>query len=132
MTRLQEVAHKLAMHVVGSIPRYLGKEDVPKEALDSEREILMEQAIKSGKPKNIVEKMVDGRLKKFYDEVCLLEQPFVMDDKRRVSEIVQETAKKIGLDLSLSNFLRIQVGEGMSHDPKKDFASEVADTLASA
>ena len=132
MTRLQDVAHKLAMHVVGSIPRYLRKEDVPKEALDSEREILLEQALKSGKPKNIVEKMVDGRLKKFYDEVCLLEQPFVMDDRRRVSDIVQEISKKIGLDLSLSHFLRIQVGEGMSQDPKKDFASEVADTLASA
>jgi len=131
MIRLQDVAHKLAMHVVGSIPRYLGKDEVPKQALESEREILMEQALKSGKPQNIIEKMVDGRLKKFYDEVCLLEQPFVMDDKKRVSELVKETSTKIGMDLSLSRFLRIQVGEGMSQEPKKDFASEVADTLAS-
>ena len=109
LTVVQETANKLAMHVVGSVPKYLDRESVPVEDLEKERQLLMEQAGTTGKPANIVEKMVEGRLNKFYQEHCLLEQAFVMDDKKRVKDVVKELGKHVRLEA----FARVAVeGDG--------------------
>jgi len=128
---LADMAHKLAMHVVGTVPKYLDRSQVPQAALDKERDLLIEQASKTGKPAAIIEKMVQGRLNKFYQDVCLLEQPFVMEEKKTVSEIVTDLGRTLDVGIALSAFQRIQLGEGLE-DPEsaKDFAAEVSDTLA--
>jgi elongation factor Ts len=111
---LRETANRLAMHVVGSVPKYLDKDSVPPEDLEKERKLLVEQASTSGKPANIVEKMVEGRLGKFYGEHCLLEQAFVMDDTQKVSDIVKELGKALDRPVRLGAFARIAAGEGSS------------------
>lgn len=126
---VQELAHKLAMHVVGALPKYLDSGSVPASALDAERALLREQAQRSGKPDAIIAKMVEGRLRKFYEEVCLLEQKFILDDSSTVAQVVAETGKAAGVDLKLTAFARMQVGEGIEDEGKKDFAAEVAETL---
>ena len=93
------------MHVVGSVPKYLNRESVPAADLEKERQLLMEQAGTSGKPAKIVEKMVEGRLNKFYQEHCLLEQAFVMDDKKKVKDVVRE----LGGNVTLQGFVRVTV-----------------------
>lgn len=85
---MQELANKLAMHVVGALPKFLDASSVPEETLEAERQLLREQAARTGKPEAIIEKMVEGRLKKFYEEVCLLEQPYIMDDKQKVNSSI--------------------------------------------
>lgn len=102
---LRDTANKLAMHVVGSVPKYLNRESVPAADLEKERQLLMDQAGTSGKPANIVEKMVEGRLNKFYQEHCLLEQAYVMDDKKRVKDVVGE----LGGNVTLEGFVRVTV-----------------------
>ena len=128
---LADMAHKLAMHVVGTVPKYLDRSQVPPAALDKERNLLVEQASKTGKPAAIVEKMVQGRLSKFYQEVCLLEQPFVMEEKKKVSDVVEDLGRTLNVDLCVSAFQRIQLGEGLEDmESPKDFAAEVSDTLS--
>jgi elongation factor Ts len=105
ISNLQDTANKLAMHVVGSVPKYLNRESVPAADLEKERQLLMEQAGTSGKPAKIVEKMVEGRLNKFYQEHCLLEQAFVMDDKKKVKDVVRE----LGGNVTLQGFVRVTV-----------------------
>ena len=102
---VQDVANKLAMHVVGSMPKYLNRDSVPEADLEKERQLLMEQAGTSGKPASIIEKMVEGRLNKFYQEYCLLEQPYVMDDKRKVKDVI----RGLGDDVTLEGFVRVAV-----------------------
>ncbi len=129
---LQDTAHNLAMHIVASSPKYLDRGSVPQDDVDKERMVLMEQARTSGKPENIVEKMVQGRLSKFYQEVCLLEQPFVMEEKTTVSDVVKGLAKTLQRDVVLVDYVRMQVGEGLEdQEPRKDFAAEVSETIAS-
>ena len=131
-SHIQDLAHKLAMHVVGAVPKYLDRSQVSQTALEAEKKLLTEQAAQSGKPQNIIEKMVQGRLSKFYEEVCLLEQPFIMDDKKKVKEVVKEASEN-NLELELVAYLRVQVGEGLEEEGgKKDFAAEVAETLEAA
>lgn len=127
---LEDVAHKVAMHVVGSVPKYLDRKQVPQEDVEKEKAILLEQASKSGKPKNIVERMVEGRLNKFYQDTCLVEQPFVMEEKKKVEDVVNDLATKIGVEIHLADFKRVQLGEGLEA-LEKDFAAEVSETIAS-
>ncbi|KAI7839700.1 hypothetical protein COHA_006507 [Chlorella ohadii] len=122
----QELAHKLAMQVVGAGPKYLDRSAVPSEALQAEAAVLREQALKSGKPEKIVDKIVAGRLDKFYGEVCLLEQAFIMDSDHKVQDVLKQNSKQLGSDLSISGFVRVQVGEGLEAEAK-DFAAEVAE-----
>ena len=129
---LQDTAHNLAMHVVASSPKYLSRNCVPRGDLDKERSVLVEQARSSGKPENIIEKMVQGRLNKFYQDVCLLEQPFVMEEKKSVADVVNGLSKTLQRDVTLTEYVRIQVGEGLEEqESKKDFAAEVSETIAS-
>jgi len=121
----QTLARQLAMHVAAASPQYLRREDVPAGVLDKEKEIMREKALASGKPENIVERIVEGQLNKFFGEVCLLEQAFVVDPDLTVSKALKETGKKTGTNLQLTAFERYQLGEGLEKK-QDDFASEVA------
>jgi len=114
------LARQVAMHVAAANPRYLDRDSVPEEDLAREREVLAEQARASGKPEAIVAKIVEGRLRKFYEENCLVEQAFVVDPDRKVGDVIGE-AKIVG-------FVRYQLGEGIEKK-QDDFAAEVAAQL---
>ncbi|KAL4434430.1 hypothetical protein ABPG75_000871 [Micractinium tetrahymenae] len=126
----QELAQKLAMQVVGATPKYLDRSAVPAEALEAESRVLREQALKSGKPEKIVDKIVAGRLDKYYGEVCLLEQAYIMDGDLQVRDVLKQSGKQLGADLKITGFVRVQVGEGLESE-EKDFAKEVEETLKS-
>jgi elongation factor Ts len=122
---LDEVARDVAMHIAAAEPRFLRREDVTESDLATEREIARDQAVKSGKPDNIVEKMVSGKMEKFYGEACLLEQPYIRDDKATVSEYVTRRAKESGCEYVVTRFARFKLGEGVEKR-SEDFAAEVA------
>jgi elongation factor Ts len=121
----RELAKEIAMHVAAAEPRFLRREDVTETDLDTEREIAREQALKSGKPENIVEKMVTGKMEKFYGEACLLEQPYIRDDKSTVAQYVGKQAKEHGCKYVVTRFTRYKLGEGIEKR-SDDFAAEVA------
>lgn len=120
-----ELAREVAMHVAAAEPRFLRREDVTQKDLDTEREIAREQALKSGKPDNIVEKMVTGKMEKFYGEACLLEQPYIRDDKATVSQYLARQGKAHGCQYVITRYTRYKLGEGIEKR-SDDFASEVA------
>ena len=120
-----ELAKDLAMHVVATSPMVVRPEDLPQEVLDKEREIYVSQAEESGKPADIVEKMVEGRIRKYVAEVSLLEQDFVKDPDKKVRDLL----KSAGVDLV--SFVRFEVGEGIEVE-EEDFASEVAAQIAAS
>ncbi len=104
-------AKDIAMQIAASNPRYLSREDVPREVVEKEREILKTQAINEGKPEKIVEKIVDGRIEKFYEENCLLEQPFIKDPDKNISQLIMEKIAIIGENITISRFARFERGE---------------------
>ncbi|MBC7229163.1 MAG: translation elongation factor Ts [Actinobacteria bacterium] len=105
------MVHDIAMHIAAANPLYVSPEDVPEELLDQEREINRSRALKEGKPEKVVDKIVEGRLKKYYEEVCLLEQPFVKDPEITIRELVQRTIAATGENIVVRRFVRFQVGE---------------------
>ena len=109
--QFQDLARNLAMHVAASSPRFLSRETVPSPVLEEEKEILREQVKGLGKPPQVVEKIVEGKLGKFYEESCLLEQPFVRDQERSVLEVIQEAIAKFGEKIEVRRFVRYVVGE---------------------
>lgn len=115
----------IAMHIAAENPTYLNRDEVPEEVLNKEREILKVQAINEGKPENIAEKMVAGRINKFYETNCLLEQKFVKDPDIKVQQYVDDTAKALGGTISVLGFVRFEKGEGLEKRTD-DFAAEVA------
>lgn len=123
--KLLELGKKIAMHIAAARPESLDIATVNQQALSREKEIFAEQARNSGKPENIVEKMVEGRVKKYYQETVLLEQIFVMDNKTPIAQVVEEAAKEIGSPITLTGFLRFELGEGIERT-QSDFAAEVA------
>lgn len=118
----------IAMHIAAINPLYLTKEDVPQDVIDKEKAIYKAQAMNEGKPENIAEKMVEGRLKKYFKEICLLEQPFVKDQDKSVEDAVKEAIATIGENIKIRRFTRYQMGEGLE---KKscNFAEEVASQM---
>ncbi len=120
-----EVAKDIAMHIAAAEPRFLRREDVTQKDLDTEREIARDAALKSGKPENIVEKMVSGKMEKFYGEACLLEQPYIRDDKSTVSQYLANRGKEAGCQYIVTRFTRYKLGEGIEKR-SDDFAAEVA------
>lgn len=114
----------IAMHIAASKPEYLAIEDVPAEALEHEKEIFKIQALNEGKPANIIEKMMDGKVKKYYSEACLLEQPFVMNPDKKIREVVTDAILTIGEKISIRRFTRYEMGEGLQKR-QNDFANEV-------
>ena len=115
----------IAMQVAASNPEYLCEEDVPQEAIDKEKEVLIQQALNEGKPQNIAEKMVEGRMHKFYERVCLLDQPFITDPSITVNDLLKDKIAKIGENIKIRRFVRYEVGEGLEKR-EEDFAAEVA------
>lgn len=121
----KELCRDIAMQIAASSPEYVSKDEVSQEALDHEREVLRNQALNEGKPEKIVDKMVEGRIEKYYKEVCLLEQPFIKDTDKTVSQLIAEKIAKIGENISVRRFARYQVGEGIEKK-ESNLAEEVA------
>ncbi|MBO6520716.1 MAG: elongation factor Ts [Rhodospirillales bacterium] len=122
---LEEVGKQLAMHIAAARPQSVGRDDLDQEAVERERQVLIEQARESGRPDNIIEKMVEGRLRKFYEEVCLLEQTFVIDGESKVEKIVEDAGKAAGGTVKVAGFKLFVLGEGIEKK-EEDFAAEVA------
>ncbi len=123
--RLAELGKQLAMQVAAASPQAVSVERLDPEVVAREREILTEQARASGKPENIIQKMVEGRLRKFYEEAVLLEQRFVMDPDRKVRDVLAAFAKETGAPVEVADFVRMALGEGLERR-EDDFAAEVA------
>jgi elongation factor Ts len=107
----KELIHDIAMHIAASDPKFVRKEDVTPEAYAREKEIYLAQAIASGKPAHIAEKMVAGKMEKFYEEVCLLEQPFIKDQTMNISQLIAAKIGKLGENIAVRRFARFKVGE---------------------
>ena len=106
----QEFVKDLVMHIAAAAPRYLQPEDIPEEVLEQEKEIYRKQAEAEGKPPQVIEKIVEGRLRKFYEEVCLLKQPFVKDPKLTIEDLLGELAAKVNEKVVIKRFARFEVG----------------------
>ena len=128
---VEELGAKLAMHCAALRPQFLSKETVPEEVVQSETRLLTTQAEESGKPANVVEKMVQGRLNKWFGETCFLHQPFVLDDSVSVEKAVQRAAREQGVAMEVTAFARFEVGEGLEKEAA-DFAEEVASVASKA
>ena len=126
--RLDGLARHLAMHVAAASPQWTAIDGIDPAALERERAVLSEQARASGRPENIVEKMVEGRLRKFYEDTVLLEQTFVIDGESKVSKAVEAVAGEIGTPVAVTGFRRFVLGEGIEKK-EEDFAAEVAATV---
>ncbi|HZH27067.1 MAG TPA: translation elongation factor Ts [Azospirillaceae bacterium] len=123
--KLAELGKQIAMHIAAARPEALNVSDVDPAKLERERNVLIEQARTSGKPENIIEKMVEGRIRKYYEEVVLLEQTYVVDGETKVAQVVERAAKEIGAPVKIAAFARFQLGEGIERE-QSDFAAEVA------
>lgn len=127
-TKLAELGKHIAMHVAASAPIALKIADVPASNLEREKAIYAEQARASGKPENIIEKMIEGRVRKYYDEVVLEEQAYIMDPDKKVKQVVADAAKELGTDVKLSGYVCFKLGEGLQKR-EENFAAEVAAQL---
>lgn len=123
--KVKDLGKQIAMHVAAAKPEALTREGVDASLLEREKNVLKEQAIASGKPAEIAEKMVEGRIRKFYEEVVLLEQLFVMDGKTKVSDVVAGVAKEVGAPIAITGYTLFVLGEGIEKE-ESDFAAEVA------
>ena len=115
--RLGEVGRKIAMHVAASAPRWVSVEDVPAEVVAAKRSELTEQALATGKPPQVIEKMIDGRIRKFYDEAVLTRQAFVLNLEQTVDQALKEAEASIGAAMTIKTFVRFRTGEGVGRDP---------------
>ncbi len=107
----KQLAMNLAMHIAAENPRYLRPEDIPTEVVEKEKEVYRALAEKEGKPANVLDKIIEGRLKKFYSEICLLQQPYVRDDQITVANVVKDAMAKLGENIAVRRFVRFQLGE---------------------
>jgi elongation factor Ts len=123
--KLRELGRKIAMHVAATSPLSLNTEDLDQAAVEKERAIFTEQALASGKPEAVVEKMVEGRIRKFYEEVVLTKQAFVMNPDQTIEALVEATGKELGAPIKIAGFQRLALGEGVEKK-QDDFAAEVA------
>ena len=121
----REFVKDVAMQVVASNPKYVSREEVPAAEIEHEKHILREQALNEGKPENIVEKRVEGRINKYYQEVCLLDQPFIKDGDVTVGQLLTNLISKIGENMKIRRFVRFELGEGLEKR-EENFADEVA------
>ena len=126
---LEQLGKQIAMHIAATSPASLSVDDLDPESVQRERDVLIEQAKASGKPQEIAEKMVEGRMKKYYQEVVLLEQTSVIDGETQIAGVVANAAKSAGTDIELTAFARFNLGEGIEKE-ETDFAAEVAAQLS--
>lgn len=126
--KLQELGKQIAMHIAAANPQSATIEDLDPSVIAKEREFLIEQARATGRTDDVIEKMIDGRMRKFYEQSVLLEQTYIMDGERQVRQVIEEKAKEIGAAIQLKGFVRFAIGEGIEK-VEGDFAAEVAATL---
>tara|TARA_B100001540_G_C15814617_1_gene646432 strand:- start:1564 stop:2532 length:969 start_codon:yes stop_codon:yes gene_type:complete len=124
-TVLAALGKQLAMHVAAAAPAALTVDELDQEAVERERTVLIEQARESGKPDNIIEKMIEGRMRKYYQEVVLLEQTFVIDGETQIKKVIENAGKEAGEEIKLAGYVRMVLGEGIEKE-EEDFAAEVA------
>jgi len=124
---LESLGKQIAMHVAATNPQSLTVEDLDPELIEREKTVQIEKARESGKPESIIEKMIEGRMRKYYEEVVLLNQVSVIDGERKISQVVADTAKNAGANIKLANFIRFEIGEGIEKK-EEDFAAEVKAT----
>lgn len=120
----RQLAYDIAMQIAAANPAYLSREDVPAAELEHEREVLKAQAREEGKPEKVIEKMVEGRIEKYYKENCLLEQAFIKDPDKTIQALIHENVAKIGENITVRRFTRYELGEGIEKE-QTDFAAEV-------
>ena len=120
----KDLVHDVAMQIAATNPQYVSKEEVPADVIEKEKEILRAQALNEGKPEKIVDRMVEGRIEKYYKEVCLLEQPFVKDSDKTVKGMIMEAIASIGENISVRRFVRYEMGEGLEKR-EDNFVDEV-------
>lgn len=125
----QRFVKDIAMQIAAANPQYVKREEVPAAVIEKEKEILKAQALNEGKPTNVVEKMVEGRIEKFYKEVCLLDQPFVKDTDKSIQQLLNEKISTIGENITIRRFTRFERGEGLQKK-EENFAEEVAKQMS--
>lgn len=109
--QFQAFAKDLAMHIANLKPQYVKREDVPAEAVEAEKKVQLERALEEGKPEDIAQKIVEGRMNKWYEEIILMEQPFIKDDDKTIQQLVEETVAEVGETINIGQFKRIAIGE---------------------
>ena len=124
----QGFCREIAMQVAAANPQYLKSDEVPEDVMDQEREIYRKQALDAGKPEKILDKIVEGRLRKYFAEVCLIEQPYIREQKMSVDKLLKDMIAKTGENIVIRRFARFELGEGIEKK-KEDLAAEVAKTL---
>jgi elongation factor Ts len=112
----QELVHDVAMHIAAADPQFIRKEDITAEALEKEKQVQRARALQEGKPEHVIEKIIEGRMGKFYEEICLLEQPFVKDGSVTIGELITAKIAKLGENITLSRMARFKIGEASSSD----------------
>lgn len=127
----QALCKDICLQICSTAPRWIRREEVPQEIIDAEMKIYRNQALESGKPEKILDKIATGKLNKFYEDTCLLEQKFVKESKVTVEDMVKELSGKIGEKIEIRRFARFQLGEGIEKEVT-DFAKEVADAVAAS
>ena len=123
--KFKELVTDIAMHIAASAPEYVGREDVPADAVDREKEVQKQRVMEEGKPAAVAERIVEGRIGKFFEQVCLLEQKFIKDDSKSIQELLAETMAATGENIKVRRFARYELGQGLEKR-KDDFAAEVA------
>jgi elongation factor Ts len=119
----KELVHDISMHIAATDPRFIRKEDVSQEVIDKERDIQRARAINEGKPPAVADKMVEGRMSKFYEEICLLEQPFVKEPTMSIGQLVKTKIAKLGENITVARFVRFKVGGATAESGGEDRAS---------
>lgn len=120
----KDLVKDIAMQIAAAKPEYVSKEDVPADVVEKERQILRNQALNEGKPEKVVDKMVEGRIAKFYQEACLLEQPFIKDNEKTVQQLIVDKIAQIGENIKIRRFARFELGEGIQKK-QDNFVEEV-------
>lgn len=121
----KDFVRDMAMQVAATNPKYVSREEVAEEEIEREKEVLTHQALNEGKPAHVVEKMVEGRIEKFYEQVCLLDQKFIKDSDIKISDLLNQKIAKIGENIKIRRFVRFEVGEGLEKK-EENFAEEVS------
>jgi elongation factor Ts len=124
----KELVREISLHIAAARPKYLDRESVPTEMVEKEKEIYTDQLKQQGKPANIIENILKGKVDKFFEEICLLEQPFIKDDSKKIQQILAEKTAETGEKITIRRFARFELGEGIEK-VAKNFADEVAEQM---
>ena len=127
--QFQDLVKDIALHIAAVSPKYVSRDEVPVELLEKEKDVYREQMKNEGKPSDIIEEIIEGKINKFYGEICLLEQPFIKDDQKTIEEILIAKTGEIGEKISVRRFARFELGEGIEKETK-NFAQEVEEQIA--